>query len=71
MVREQKSVSHCLTLCLTWFHNSFGGTTPALSGLAALLSAVILGAHAADLYWPAPLGYTLCSAAVLGLVNAC
>ena len=50
MVREQKSVSHCLTLCLTWFHNSFSGTTPALSGLAALLSAVILGAHAADLY---------------------
>lgn len=68
MVREQKSVSHCLTLCLTWFHNSFSGTTPALSGLAALLSAVILGAHAADLYWPAPLGYTLCSAAVLGLI---
>ncbi len=64
MVREQRAVSRCLT----WFHHNFSSTAPALTGFAALLSAVILGANAANLYWPAPLGYLLCPAAVLGLI---
>ena len=51
-----------------WFARNFSSTTPGVYYPAVLLAALVTGVSAADVYWPAPLGYFLCTAGLFLLI---